>query len=873
MTLDELVVKLILDAKDFAKGQKDATDALAKTKESAVVSSKAIEASALSASQGVEKLGRQFLGLFALLTGAQGIKAFLSDLTTTDAALGRTAKNLDMSGRSLSTWQGVAEVAGGTAQGITGSMAGLSNAMQMAALTGDNKLAPVFRALGINLATTGGKARDMTAIMFDLNKSAQGMDPARFAAMMHMAGVDDGTISLLEKATTEFGKLYAEQQKYAANSEDIEAAQQRQTGWRELTLTTISLGRSIATALTPAMVGAMKAVQDWADKNQEWIRTGIVEKVGQFVEYLRNGVDWSSIGKQAGEFARDVRDIVVALGEAVRGVDGNSPIFKAFEAFGALLIGSRVLGAINQVAGAITAFGTLPIPPVLARLLGLAATPEVGLAAVTAAAGVATAQAAKRTAQDMSDGSLADPSVGIDPETGLTFHVAKPKPEQPERPEAAPQGGEGGGGLWGWIKKLYGFGGADAADPRTREAILNTEKATGELRDIAKRQAGGAADLGADAAGGAGGGIMGAVGRAFRNAGAAAGAGFDSGTSRPAKGALAANQKIAYEAALKEGLSPKAARAQVANMSGEGLAVPNDYHWDGKHYSGGIVQWDPERAAAIKAKFGDVPWKLSVADQTRASIWEWRTNPRFAATKRAMEGDDSGEMIRALVTNYEDPANKGKAIAQRMGYYRGFNPGEAAPAAAAAPTPAGTSAKAVTDAEVFAARQRLAAGGRDPKDIALRDRYMKEQSAPKAPLPMTETKGADGEAFTTVDRRDPRFAPHPVTYNDVGRHLMNVLSHARRLTHHDGDKPVRVLPVGRDGSPAHAHAAAISDLVRMASAGRYVSHTSNSSHTEHHMHGDITVQTQATDAKGIAGSLDKYLFQGSDARQANRGLA
>ena len=108
--------------------------------------------------------------------------------------------------------------------------------------------------------------------------------------------------------------------------------------------------------------------------------------------------------------------------------------------------------------------------------------------------------------------------------------------------------------------------------------------------------------------------------------------------------------------------------------------MPGDYHWDGKHYSGGIAQWDSPRAAAIKAKFGDVPWKLSVADQVRASIWEYRTNPRFASTKRAMEGDNAADMIGALVDNYEDPANKAKAKAQRMGYYRGFNPGGAKPA-------------------------------------------------------------------------------------------------------------------------------------------------------------------------------------------------
>lgn len=860
MQIDELVVKLILDAKEYAKGQKDAADALGKTKESAVASSKAIEASALSASQGVEKLGRQFLGLFALLTGAAGLKAFLSDLTTADASLGRTAKNLDMSGRALSAWQGAAEVAGGSAQSITGSMAGLSNAMQTAALTGNNTLAPVFRALGINLATTGGKARDMTGIMFDLNRTAQGMDPARFAAMMHMVGVDDGTINLLEKSTAEFGKLYAEQQKYAANSEDIEAAQSRQSGWRQLSLTVVSLGRSIATALTPAMVGAMKAVQDWADKNQEWIKTSIVEKVGQFVDYLR-GLDWGSIGRQAGEFAASVKSIAIAFDETLKSVNSNSPLFKAFEAFG-LMLSASVIARLAGVAAGITRIGALPIPPVLASALGLAGAVAVGASAES----TPDAETQKRQADFAKEnpdapktifGALANwwrnnastSAGGTGPDAATRAAEIEKRQVEQRAAEAAANAktGQGHGffnDLWDYLKKKAGLG---DGDPRTRDAISDTAKATGEMRDILKRQADGVS--GADAASGGGGGtIIERVRHTLRNARMAAGAGYTpagGGGTTPARGALAANQKEAYAAALKEGLSPTAARALVSNMSGEGLA--NDahrVHWDGTHNSGGIVQWDPQRAAAIKAQFGKLPWEMSVGDQTKAAIWEINNNPRFAPTARALKGDNGPAMIGALVDNYEVPANKAKAKAERMGYYRGFNPAEPPSPSAMAPAPAGTSAKAISDAEAFAARQRVIAGSRNPADRAIVERYQTQQN-------------------TT----------HAVTYNDLGRHLMNLMRHAHQLTRHDADKPVRVLPVGRDGAPVHEHAAAMARMTQMASMGRYVSNSTSSSHTEHHMHGDINVHTRATDAKGIAGDLGPYLFQGGDARQANRGLA
>lgn len=138
-------------------------------------------------------------------------------------------------------------------------------------------------------------------------------------------------------------------------------------------------------------------------------------------------------------------------------------------------------------------------------------------------------------------------------------------------------------------------------------------------------------------------------------------------------GKLSDNQKEAYAAAREEGLSEKAARALVANMSGEGL--PRDahrVHWDGRHYAHGIVQWSDVRSAAIKKQFGKMPEEMSVADQTKAAIWEIRNNPGYAQTKRALDGDNAGDMIGALVRNYESPANKGGAIAERSRIYQGL---------------------------------------------------------------------------------------------------------------------------------------------------------------------------------------------------------
>lgn len=185
--------------------------------------------------------------------------------------------------------------------------------------------------------------------------------------------------------------------------------------------------------------------------------------------------------------------------------------------------------------------------------------------------------------------------------------------------------------------------------------------------------------------------------------------GRGSSGSTVARGALAANQQEAFKAAREAGLSETAARALVANMSGESLANPQDHHWDRKHMSQGIVQWDPQRAEAIRSQFGKLPKDMTVSEQTRAAIWEIKSNPRFARTARALQGNDPGAMLDSLVRNYEAPADPDRAIAERQRHFNGFQPSEPGTAAAkggqfdgirvkgAQATAGGATAEGVTD--------------------------------------------------------------------------------------------------------------------------------------------------------------------------------
>jgi hypothetical protein len=160
------------------------------------------------------------------------------------------------------------------------------------------------------------------------------------------------------------------------------------------------------------------------------------------------------------------------------------------------------------------------------------------------------------------------------------------------------------------------------------------------------------------------------------------GGGVVSGVTTVAKGALSKNQQEMYNTAIAEGLSPTAARALVANTSGESLKNPADVHHDPSRsnpnqMAHGIASWDDARSARIMKQFGKMPQDMTVAEQTKAMIWEQKNY--YPKTWAALTGGGTAEsMTGTLVSDFERPGNVNQAISQRLGYLKGFHPGETA---------------------------------------------------------------------------------------------------------------------------------------------------------------------------------------------------
>jgi hypothetical protein len=274
--IDALLVTLSLDTSGVKRGRQEAESAQKKLRADAERTQKEFDEKARQIGVALSQVRNQVIGLLAAFTAGRGLREFVDDLTRSDAALGRTAKNIGVSADELSAWQGVAERAGGTAAGITGSMESLARNFQELALTGQSAVVPYFRALHVALADSQGKMRPVRDILFDLADHLSKLDPAKAQAIGAGLGFDQGTINVLMQGRAALADLLAEQEKLGhANAEDTAAAQRRQAAFNGLGQASQDLGRKLLTALTPAILAVTKALtklSEWAARHRTLVQ-------------------------------------------------------------------------------------------------------------------------------------------------------------------------------------------------------------------------------------------------------------------------------------------------------------------------------------------------------------------------------------------------------------------------------------------------------------------------------------------------------------------------------------------------------------------------------------------------------------------------
>lgn len=202
--IDALVVTLGLDSSGFKKGQKEVGDGLNKTKKEAESTAKDMEAAGKRASSFFGSIRTELLALVGVTLSAQGIKTFITSMTSDLMRLGIESRALDISAKSLDGWERAASAAGSSAEKMSGTLAGFQKVLT-SIRTGGGQDDPLFGALAAFGGATGANfdyqndnseaiMRKIAANWGKLSKDAQ----RRFGGMF---GFDNATQQGLSNGT------------------------------------------------------------------------------------------------------------------------------------------------------------------------------------------------------------------------------------------------------------------------------------------------------------------------------------------------------------------------------------------------------------------------------------------------------------------------------------------------------------------------------------------------------------------------------------------------------------------------------------------------------------------------------------------------
>lgn len=195
-----------------------------------------------------------FAAFTGLLLGASGLSKLALDAAKANRELDTTAKNLGMARKELSAWQGAAEMAGESANGMSGYMKTLSGDMQSLIMMGDTSVLPYFNALGVSLLDGTGKARKLDDVMLDLADRFSTMDRKQAYTLAQQMGIDDGTFNTLSRGRAEMERmLEIQRDMYHSSEADIENSRKLAEARAVLNARWESLKLMIGNALIPAL--------------------------------------------------------------------------------------------------------------------------------------------------------------------------------------------------------------------------------------------------------------------------------------------------------------------------------------------------------------------------------------------------------------------------------------------------------------------------------------------------------------------------------------------------------------------------------------------------------------------------------------------
>jgi preprotein translocase subunit SecE len=331
--IDSLIVTLGLDPSGFKKGQAEVKKGLKETKDSADQTAKEMEAAGKRAASFFGSIRTELLALVGITLSAQGIKTFITGMTSNLQQLAVSSKSLDMSSKSLDGWQRAAEAAGSSAQKITGTLGAFQDTLTKIR-TGGAQDDPMFGALASFGAATGAN--------FDYQ--------------------NDNSEAIMRKIAQNWGKLNKDAQRRFGSMFGFDNATQQAIGNGNLVqdadrFTKMSHATDEATRKAQEFNRRLAEMKQNFSAASQVLYEALIPYVEKLIPLIEKFGNWiATHGPEIQKFFSDSATEVNKVVDAVGGWQNALEILLGF------VVGKWALGILGAIGKVAKGFGGLRIP-------------------------------------------------------------------------------------------------------------------------------------------------------------------------------------------------------------------------------------------------------------------------------------------------------------------------------------------------------------------------------------------------------------------------------------------------------------------------------------------------------------------------------
>lgn len=295
MNIDEFLVKLSLDTKDWEKKQQEIQHLSDQTRDD--VRTRAIEWETLGkrANEWLSSLTSKAAGLASIFLGGLGVEKAITHFAAIDSQVGRTAENLGIATTRLKAWQTVVKELGGTSEEVDQTFRTLQDHLYRFAHGQEQELAAQARRFGVNpfRIGPGGRPIPLTSDEFiqqliasPLWQRADIRERTSFASELGLSG---GMFEAMKLGPQELEKRLEIAQKITNLTKDqADNARTMQKAWVDMEEAAIRIGRVMTNMASGAITDSLGVWQDVFTKGSNFLENPNWES---FKEFMGSGIN------------------------------------------------------------------------------------------------------------------------------------------------------------------------------------------------------------------------------------------------------------------------------------------------------------------------------------------------------------------------------------------------------------------------------------------------------------------------------------------------------------------------------------------------------------------------------------------------------